>query len=86
MLINIETYKIIKEVDISQVSIDVLSIDFLNKSAMFKIFFLNNEFPNNDSIKYIEIKDAEYEGWGNDDSYIIDLILNKLGLIKKNNI
>lgn len=86
MLIDIETYKIIKEVDISQVNIDVLSIDFLNKSAMFKVFFLNNEFSNNDSIKYVNIQGSEYEGWGNDDSYIIDLILNKLGLIKKNNI
>ena len=86
MLINIETYKIIKEVDISQINIDVLSIDFLNKSAMFKVFFLNNEFPNNDSIKYVQIEGSEYEYWGNDDNYIFDLILNKLGLVKKNNI
>ena len=78
MLIDIENYKIIKEVDISQVRIDVLSIDFENGSAMFKVFFLNNEFPNNDSIKYVEIKGSEYEGWGNDDSYIIDLILKKI--------
>lgn len=86
MLIDIETYKIIKEVDINQVRIDVLSIDFENGSAMFKVFFLNNQFPNDDSTRYIEIKGSEYEDWGNDDSYIIDLILNKLGLIKKNNI
>lgn len=86
MLINIENYKIIKEVDINQVIINIMSLDFENKCVMFKVFFMNNQFNSDDSTKYVEIKGAEYEAWGSDDSYIIDLILQKLSLIQKNNI
>lgn len=84
MIIDIKDYKIIKEVEIKQVIIDIISIDFDNKIAIFKVFFSNDIFNNDDSNKYVEIKGQEYEQWGNDDSYIFDLILQKLNLTKNN--
>jgi hypothetical protein len=82
MIIDIETYKIVKEVEINQIIISIVNIDFENKSAMFKVFFSNSVFDANDSNKYISIEGDEYSAWGEDDEYIINLILSKLGLNK----
>lgn len=83
MIVDIEKYKIIKEVDINQITIDVVSIDFLNNRSLFKVVYVNNEIKAEDSIKYIEVNNEEYTEWGSDDNYIINLILQKLNLIKK---
>lgn len=51
----------------------------LEKSAVFpvKILDANGSLL---SIDYIKIEGAEYDNWGNNDTYIVNLILSKLGL------
>ena len=87
MIIQIEDKELIKKTMCSSIKIDIMSIDFFGKTALFKVWFINDIFSDEDTvIRYIQIIGDEYDEWGNDDQYIINLILNKLNLIKKNNI
>lgn len=84
MIINIQDKLLTKSVNISEIDVSITYINFFEKRALFKVEFLNNIFINDDiNYNYIEIKDDEYLAWGDNDEYIINLILNKLGLDKK---
>lgn len=71
---NIEIKPITKEFNNVRINIEVLD----NKAiATCHIIGLSESL-------HTIIEGAEYEAWGNDDNYIYDLILSKLGLEKSN--
>lgn len=82
MNVNIEDYVLKKESIVNNIDISIVGIDFYNKWARFRVI-LNSDFDIDFSTRYIDICGDEYEAWGNNDEYIIDLILNKLNLVKK---
>lgn len=54
----------------------------LNSYVLIRVTFYN---ATNNAVKheYVKIEGAEYAAWGNDDTYITDLILQKLGLTRE---
>lgn len=68
-----------------RVYIDLVDLNF-NTSATFEVsFFADVEQSIMNLVKkeIVIIEGQEYQAWKNDDNYIIDLVMNKLGLIKK---
>ena len=68
-------------VSLSDVILNSISIDYTNQTANISISILNPEeqiYTN----RFIILTQEEYDGWGNDDNYIVDLLLSKLGLEK----
>lgn len=64
------------DIQVDTVSIDINSLDF-GVSATFRV-----ELHNVDSsvVRFITISEDEYKNWSNDDTYMINLIFQKLGL------
>lgn len=55
----------------------------LNQSARLMVQFFNDDFNYIDS-KELFLSEEEYNLWGQDDNYILELIENKLGIVIKN--
>lgn len=65
-----------------------VSIRIVNlKLGEFVECFVNiyEENNNNFETKLIRIDGEEYDAWGNDDNYLLNLLLSKVGLIPKTN-
>jgi hypothetical protein len=67
-----------KHIELNEVLITSISVN-LDKTAYITGLILGTEIskPFN-----INLTKEEYDGWGNDDNYITELILTKLGLEK----
>jgi len=65
----------------TNIEIDIMEI-VLNSHVTAVVRFLNS---NGNLLKneIVKIEGAEYAAWGNDDSYIIDLVISKLNLSKE---
>ena len=85
MNILIKDYIIPQEPKIAKrISIQVFEINF-GVSVSVRVIMYNS--PNLDHMSYCDIKTLkiegdEYNNWGNDDNYLIDLVLSKLGIEK----
>lgn len=75
-----ETTIKIKPVNYSTDTLDIFGVSLqLNKTAQISCAVRSETLH----IPYtIELTADEYAAWGNDDNYIVDLILSKLGLEK----
>lgn len=70
---------------VKRVYIDLVDLNF-NTSATFEVsFFADVEQSIMNLVKkeIVIIEGQEYQDWKNDDNYIIDLVMSKLGLTKK---
>lgn len=70
---------------VKRVYIDLVDLNF-NTSATFEVsFFADVEQSIMNLVKkeIVIIEGQEYQAWKNDDNYIIDLVMSKLGLTKK---
>jgi hypothetical protein len=65
---------------INNVNIRIISIELFTRLTVCASLFEGAQLV--DNVTY-QITGDEYNNWGNDDQYIVDLILNKLGMIKK---
>jgi len=75
-----ETTIKIKPVNYTIEILDIFNVSLeLNKTAKISCAVRSEtlHIPYN-----IELTEEEYSAWGNDDNYIVDLILSKLGLEK----
>lgn len=65
---------------VTNVTVSVISLD-LGNSVTLGVTYLDN---NNRAVdrKHVTIEGEEYDVWGLDDQYIINLALQKLGLAK----
>ena len=78
--INVEDYSLVKTSIINNIKIRIMKID-LYKSVTLSVSLLTNNM--NIDNKLITISGDDYTKWGNDDNYIINFVLNNLGLTKK---
>lgn len=79
--VNIEDYNFVQSSVVNNIKIKIMNVD-LFKSITICVSLLNNN--KNVDNKILKITGEEYTNWGNDDNYIINLVLTKLGLSKKN--
>ena len=65
---------------VTNVTVSVISLD-LGKSVTMGVTYLDN---NNRAVdrKHVIIEGEEYDVWGLDDNYIVNLALQKLGLAR----
>jgi hypothetical protein len=76
--INVEEKDVTVVQKITSVQILEGKID-LEKSATFPVKLIDVN-GNLISLQFIKIEGTDYNNWGNNDNYIVDLIINKLGL------
>lgn len=80
--ILIEDFNLVKTDVIKSINITLVDI-LLKKKATFKVTY-HDEYNSCCKIDYIDIEGNDYLQWYNDDEYIINYILNRLNLNKKN--
>lgn len=78
--IFVENKDIVKTYTISKIEISVVNIT-LFESVTISVF-LKDVDNNLIDTTYFTLKNEEYDNWGSDDDYILDLILSKLGLVQ----
>lgn len=78
--VGVQDSQYIRTSTINNVVIRVSSIDLFKRISIVASLFENTTLIDN---KFLNITDSEYAGWGTDDKYIVDLVLNKLGLSEK---
>jgi hypothetical protein len=78
--VNINDYNFVQTSVINNIKINIFKVE-LFKSMSLSVDLLNNNKLIN--TKIMTISGDEYTKWGNDDNYIIDLVLSKLNLTKK---
>ena len=78
--VNIEDYNFVQTSIVNNIKIKIMNID-LFKSITICVTLLNN--TKNVDNKIMTLTGEEYTKWGNDDNYIVNLVLTKLGLSKK---
>jgi hypothetical protein len=79
--INVDRKEIIKLIEhVEKVEITLISL-ILGSHAEFNVLFMNAE---NKPFKHhrVKIEGSDYLGWMNDDTYVVDYILNHLELVK----
>jgi len=76
--INIQTKEIVTTLTATQVEIGEGSIQ-LNLQARFPVKLLDDN-GNMVHFEFVTIEGDDYASWTNDDSYVTNLILNKLGI------
>lgn len=75
-----ETTIKIKPVNYSLDTLEIINVGVqLDKTAYVNCMVKGEKIINNHTI---DLTPDEYAAWGNDDNYIVDLLLSKLGLEK----
>jgi hypothetical protein len=64
-------------VDITSVQVRVININLFQSVNVNAILMSNNDYVDS---KTFLLEGADYTSWGNDDTYIVNYVLNKLGL------
>ena len=79
--VNIEDYNFVQSSVVNNIKIKIMNVDLFKSITICVSLLTNNKNVDN---KILKITGEEYNNWGNDDNYIINLVLTKLGLSKKN--
>lgn len=83
MQIPVEEVSLSIPIRINFIIINKVTVE-LNSSVSVSVTYLNEEkIPvNHFSLKYFFVFDGEkYSQWGNDDNYLLDLVMNEIGAI-----
>jgi hypothetical protein len=78
--VNVQDSPYVRTNTINNINIRIISIELFTKLNVCVSLFENSQLV--DNVNY-QITGEEYSNWGNDDQYIVDLVLTKLGMIKK---
>jgi len=78
--VDIQTKEITTTNQVVKIEIDDIQVT-LDDSAKIVVRLLNDS-DNLVNIEIVDVTGDEYNAWGTDDSYIIDLVLTKLGMTK----
>ncbi len=78
--VNIQDSAYVKTNTIDNVLIKITNVQLFKSVTVVASLFENNKIIDN---KVVMIEGADYNAWSNDDNYIVNFVLNKLGLIKK---
>jgi hypothetical protein len=77
--VNVQDTAYVKTNTINKVIIRIMNVDLFNSITVCASLFENINLVDNQVFK---IEGTEYSNWGTDDHYIVDLILNKLGMTR----
>ncbi len=77
--VNVQDSSYVKTNTINKVLIRIMNVDLFNSITVCASLFENTTLVDN---KVFKIEGTEYSSWGTDDTYIVDLILSKLGMTK----
>jgi hypothetical protein len=77
--VNVQDSSYVKTNTINKVLIRIMNVDLFNSITVCATLFENTTLVDN---KVFKIEGTEYSNWGTDDTYIVDLILSKLGMTK----
>jgi hypothetical protein len=75
--INVQDSSYVKTNTINKVMIRIMNVDLFNSISVCASLFENKTLVDN---KVFKIEGEEYSNWGTDDTYIVNLILSKLGM------
>ncbi len=75
--VNVQDSSYVKTNTINKVMIRIMNVDLFNSITVCASLFENTTLVDN---KVFKIEGSEYSNWGTDDTYIVDLILSKLGM------
>ena len=78
--VNIQDSAYVKTNTIDIVLIKITNVQLFKSVTVVASLFENNKIIDN---KVVMIEGTDYNAWSNDDNYIVNFVLNKLGLIKK---
>jgi hypothetical protein len=76
--INVQDSQYVKTNTINKVIIRIANIELFSNVTVIASLFENNTLVDN---KVFKIEGQEYTDWSNDDQYIVDLVLGKLGML-----
>jgi hypothetical protein len=77
--VNVQDSSYVKTNTINNVKIRIMNVDLFNSITVCASLFENKSLVDN---KVYKIEGEEYSNWGNDDTYIVNLILTKLGMTR----
>jgi hypothetical protein len=75
--VNVQDSSYVKTNTINKVIIRIMNVDLFNSMTVCASLFENTTLVDN---KVFKIEGTEYSNWGTDDTYIVNLILTKLGM------
>ncbi len=75
--VNVQDSSYVKTNTINKVMIRIMNVDLFNSITVCASLFENTTLVDN---KVFKIEGTEYSNWGTDDTYIVDLVLSKLGM------
>ena len=78
--VNVQDSSYVKTNTINKVMIRIMNVDLFNSITVCASLFENTTLVDN---KVFKIEGAEYSNWGTDDTYIVNLILSKLGMTQE---
>jgi hypothetical protein len=78
--VNINDYTLVQTSIINNIQINILKIELFKSMTLSVNLLSNNKLIDS---KLMTITGDEYTNWGNDDNYIINLIMTKLNLTRK---
>jgi hypothetical protein len=81
--VNVEDSPYIITNTINRVAINISKIDLFKSVTIAASLYNDKKLLAN---KIITLTGAEYDAWGNNDQYIIDITLEKLGLKEKSGV
>ena len=76
--IDVQDSSYVKTNTINKVNIRIGNIELFKSVTVIASLFDNNTLVDN---KVFKIEGDEYTNWSNDDQYLIDLVLSKLGML-----
>ena len=78
--VDVNDYNLVQTSIINNIQINILKIELFIGITLSVNLLSNNKLIDS---KLMTISGDEYSNWGNDDNYIINLVLTKLNLTKK---
>jgi hypothetical protein len=76
--VNVQDSPYVKTNTINKVIIRIANIELFSNVTVIASLFDNDSLVDN---KVFKIEGQEYSDWSNDDQYIVDLVLGKLGML-----
>ena len=78
--VDVTDYPYIKTNTVNNIKISVLSVELFKNIVLRVSMFADKTIVEN---KILKVEGEDYANWGNDDQYIVNYCLNKLGLTPK---
>mgnify|MGYP003331119313 CR=1 FL=1 len=75
--VNVQNYDVVKTSTVNNIKITVMSMELFKNIVLRVALLADKTIVDN---KILKVEGADYANWGNDDKYIVNYCLEKLGL------